>query len=94
MAVAGAVLGASWGPVSPLLTSFVQRRMPQAVQGRVFAVEMTLYTSFPPVMILVVGLLVDALGVDAVYLALGGAFAATALLSLLLPAVRRLDDAA
>ncbi|MCX6391342.1 MAG: MFS transporter [Actinobacteria bacterium] len=91
MAVAGAVLGASWGPVSPLVASLVQTRMPLAVQGRVFAVEMTLFTALPPVMILATGLGVDAWGVDVVYLVLGAAFALTALLALAVPVLRHLD---
>ncbi len=91
MAVAGAVLGASWGPVSPLVASLVQTRMPIAVQGRVFAVEMTLFTALPPVMILATGLGVDAWGVDVVYLVLGAAFALTGLLALAVPVLRHLD---
>jgi MFS family permease len=91
MALAGALLGASWGPVSPLVASLVQTRMPAAVQGRVFAVEMTLFTAVPPVMILATGLGVDTWGVDVVYLMLGAAFALTALLALTVPALRRLD---
>ena len=94
MAVAGAVLGAGWGPVSPLVTSLVQTRMPLAMQGRVFAVEMTIITALPPAMILITGLSVDAWGVDIVYLALGGAFALTSLVSLALPAIRTLDTRA
>jgi MFS family permease len=91
MAAAGAVLGASWGPVSPLVTSLVQTRMPAAVQGRVFAVEMTIFTTVPPLMILVAGLGVDRWGVDPVYLVLGASFALTALIAFAVPALRRLD---
>ncbi len=91
MMVAGALLGASWGPVSPLVTSLVQTRMPPALQGRVFAVEMTLFTVVPPLMILVAGLGVDRWGVDAVYLVFGAAFAVTALVALATPALRLLD---
>jgi hypothetical protein len=65
--------------------------MPAAVQGRVFAVEMTLFTAVPPVMILATGLGVDTWGVDVVYLMLGAAFALTALLALTVPALRHLD---
>jgi hypothetical protein len=92
MAVAGAVLGASWGPVSPLVSSLVQTRMPAAVQGRVFAVEMTLFTALPPVIILASGLGVDAWGVDVVYLVLGAAFTLTALLALAVPVLREIDS--
>jgi MFS family permease len=94
MALAGAVLGASWGPVSPLVTSLVQTRMPAALQGRVFAVEMTIFTTVPPLMILVAGVGVDRWGVDPVYLVLGAAFALTALVALAVPALRRLDQPA
>jgi hypothetical protein len=91
MALAGGLLGASWGPVSPLVASLVQTRMPAAVQGRVFAVEMTLFTALPPVVILAAGLGVDNWGVDVVYLVLGAAFALTALLALAVPVLRHLD---
>lgn len=91
MVAAGVVLGAAWGPITPLVTSLIQERMPIAVQGRVFAVEMTTFTALPPVMILVTGLAVDTWGVDAAYLALGVAFALTALIALAVPALRGLD---
>jgi MFS family permease len=92
MAVAGAVLGASWGPVSPLVSSLVQTRMPAAVQGRVFAVEMTIFTALPPVIILASSLGVDAWGVDVVYLVLSAAFTLTALLALAVPVLREIDS--
>lgn len=91
MVVAATVLGAAWGPVSPLVTTLVQTRMPVAMQGRVFAVEMTIFTALPPLAILITGIGVDRWGVDAVYLVLGAAFAATAIVALAVPGVRRLD---
>lgn len=91
MAIAGFVLGAAWGPISPLVTSLVQTRVPPAMQGRVFAVEMTIITALPPVMILATGIAVDAWGVDLVYLALGSAFALTALIAIAVPSLRGLD---
>jgi len=92
LAPIGFVLGLAWGPVSPLVTSLVQTRVPGGVQGRVFAVEMTLITAFPPLFILATGAAVDAWGVRTVYLVLGIAFALTALVSIPLRSVRAMDD--
>ncbi|MFM7248039.1 MAG: MFS transporter, partial [Actinomycetota bacterium] len=55
--------------------------------------EMTIITALPPVMILATGLAVDAWGVDLVYLALGSAFALTALVAIAVPSLRGLDRA-
>lgn len=93
LAPLGFVLGLAWGPISPLVTSLVQTRVPGSVQGRVFAVEMTVITAFPPLFILATGAAIDVWGVGTVYLVLGTAFALTSLISVALRSVRAMDDA-
>lgn len=93
LAPLGFVLGLAWGPISPLVTSLVQTRVPGSVQGRVFAVEMTVITAFPPLFILATGAAIDVWGVRTVYLVLGVAFALTSLVSIVLRSVRAMDEA-
>lgn len=94
LAAAAMLLGACWGPVGPLVTTLVQSRLPAGMQGRVFAVESTLTTALPPLVILAAGVGVDLWGVDPVYLAIGGATAATALIALTVPSLRQLGGSA
>lgn len=67
MAVVGLAVGVSWGPMGPLLNTLVQTRCRPSVQGRVFGAQMALFSSGPPLGMVVVGGLVDGFGVVAVY---------------------------
>jgi MFS family permease len=65
---AGAVLGFSWGPLMPMLNTVVQRVIPESMRGRVFGIEMTIWSAGPMLTAVGVGLAVDAVGVQPVYL--------------------------
>ena len=67
MAVVGLAVGVSWGPMGPLLNTLVQTRCRPSVQGRVFGAQMALFSSGPPLGMVVVGGLVDGFSVVAVY---------------------------
>jgi len=67
MALFGFALGASWGPMGPLLNTMVQTRCRPSVQGRVFGAQMSLFASGPPLGMVIVGGLVEGLGVFLVY---------------------------
>ena len=68
MLVAGAVLGFSWGPLMPMLNTVIQRIIPENMRGRVFGIEMTIWGAGPMLTAVGVGLAVDAVGVQPVYL--------------------------
>jgi MFS family permease len=68
MLVAGAVLGFSWGPLMPMLNTVIQRIIPENMRGRVFGIEMTIWGAGPLLTAVGVGLAVDSLGVQPVYL--------------------------
>ena len=65
---AGAVLGFSWGPLMPLLNTVIQRVIPENMRGRVFGIEMTIWGAGPMLTAVGVGLAVDSVGVQPVYL--------------------------
>ncbi len=68
MMAAGAVLGFSWGPLMPMLNTVIQRVIPENMRGRVFGIEMTIWGAGPLLTAVGVGLAVDSLGVQPVYL--------------------------
>ena len=68
MLAAGAVLGFSWGPLMPMLNTVIQRVIPENMRGRVFGIEMTIWGAGPMLTAVGVGLAVDSVGVQPVYL--------------------------
>ena len=66
----GAILGFAWGPLPVLLNTVIQRLVPANKRGRVFSLEMTLWTAGPMISMTFAGMAVDALGVRIVYPAL------------------------
>ena len=80
MILLGIVLGFAWGPLSPLLNTVIQRKVPANERGRVFSLEMTIWSGGPMLSMVVVGLAIDAFALQTVYIALGLLTLATALL--------------
>ncbi len=70
MAAAALVLGLAWGPMEPLLSSLVQQRVPDDVQGRVFGVQLSLFYAAPPLAMVMTGVGIERWGVSATYLTL------------------------
>jgi MFS transporter, DHA3 family, macrolide efflux protein len=68
MMMAGAVLGFSWGPLMPMLNTVIQRVIPENMRGRVFGIESTIWGAGPLLTAVGVGLAVDSVGVQPVYL--------------------------
>jgi MFS family permease len=66
----GAILGLAWGPLLPLLNTIIQSKIPANMRGRVFSLEMTIWTGGPMLSMVAVGAAVDGFGVKPVYLAL------------------------
>ncbi len=91
MAIASFVLGLAWGPYNPLMNTLVQERVPADQQGRVYGVQAALFSSAPPIAILVVGLVVDWLGVRTTYLVVAGLLTAWTVVILRDPAIAEID---
>jgi len=94
LAVAGFVLGLSWGPMQPLLNTAVQRRIPDQEQGRVFGVQLTAFYVFPPVAMLITGAASERWGVPAVYPVIAALLIVVGIVTLSLRSIRRIDDPA
>jgi MFS family permease len=66
----GMILGLVWGPLLPLLNTVIQTKIPANKRGRVFSLEMTVWSAGPMISMVAVGAAVDAIGVKPIYLAL------------------------
>ncbi len=66
----GLILGLVWGPLLPLLNTVIQQKIPANKRGRVFSLEMTVWSAGPMISMVAVGAAVDAVGVKPIYLAL------------------------
>ena len=91
LAALGFLLGLSWGPFNPLLSTLVQTRIRPDEQGRVYGVQMAAFYAAPPIGMVAAGAAVDAVGVPLTYLALGLLLAACSLTVVFLRSVRDLD---
>lgn len=67
----GILLGGAWGPLLPLLNTVIQKQIPANKRGRVFALEMAIWSGGPMISMAIVGVAADAFGVKAVYFVLG-----------------------
>ena len=66
--ILGAILGFSWGPLMPMLNTVIQRVIPENMRGRVFGIESTIWGAGPTLTAVAVGIAVDGVGVQPVYL--------------------------
>jgi MFS family permease len=66
----GMVLGLVWGPLLPLLNTVIQTKIPANKRGRVFSLEMTVWSAGPMISMVAVGSAVDFFGVKPIYLLL------------------------
>jgi MFS family permease len=86
-----AVVGLAAGPLNPLIFTIVAERVPIDLRGRVFgAVRAGAWASIP-LGILVGGLLVEAIGVAATFLAIGVSYAALVAYGFVNPAFRAMN---
>jgi MFS family permease len=91
LAVAGFMLGLSWGPADPLMSTLVQTRVPPDEQGRVYGVQTSAFYAAPPIAMLIIGASVEEFGLPTAYLALAVLLAAFSFVALASPHVRALD---
>ncbi|MBT8226996.1 MAG: MFS transporter [Dactylosporangium sp.] len=88
----GAVLaGAGGAPLSSMLTVIVAERVPDVLRGRVLGFQNAVGLGVAPVGMLLAGIAVDRFGVLSVSRLMALAWAATILVVLALPALRRLE---
>jgi MFS family permease len=76
----GFLLGVFWGPLGPLLNTVIQRKVPANMRGRVFSLEMTIWTGGPMISMVIVGAALDWFGVQPVYFVIAGLTFLSALL--------------
>jgi MFS family permease len=86
--LAGFLLGLSWGPYNPLISTLVQQRVPAHLQGRVFGVQTAVFYAAPPLGMVLAGLSVETYGIKATYIVLAGVLSVTSILVLLTRALR------
>lgn len=72
MLIFGLLLGAAWGPMPPLLNTVIQRKVAPSKRGRVFSLEMVIWSGGPMLSMVFAGLAVDSFGVPIVYKVLAG----------------------
>lgn len=86
--IAGFLLGLSWGPYNPLISSLVQQRVPAHLHGRVFGVQTAVFYAAPPLGMVLAGLSVESFGVKATYMVLAGVLSMTSILVLITKSLR------
>jgi MFS family permease len=86
--IAGFLLGLSWGPFTPLVSTLIQQRVPADQQGRVFGVQTASFYAAPPLGMVTAGLSVENFGVGATYLVLAAILTVTAIVALLTKSLR------
>jgi MFS family permease len=86
--LAGFLLGLSWGPYNPLISTLVQQRVPSHLQGRVFGVQTAVFYAAPPLGMVLAGLSVESFGIRATYVVLAGVLSLTSILVLLTKSLR------
>lgn len=79
MIIFGAMLGLCWGPLGPLLNTVIQEKIPANKRGRVFSLEMTIWSGGPMISMVFVGMAVDGFGVSGVYITLAAMVTAAAI---------------
>lgn len=76
------ILGLSWGPFNPLISTLIQQRIPANQHGRVFGVQTAVFYAAPPLGMVLTGLSVERFGLNNTYLVLALILSLTALLVL------------
>lgn len=86
--VAAFILGLSWGPFNPLISTLIQQRVPADQHGRVFGVQTAVFYAAPPLGMVLTGLSVESFGLNDTYLVLASILSFTALVVLLTKSLR------
>lgn len=92
MVAAAFVLGLGWGPMQPLMTTLVQRRVEPDAQGRVFGIQIALFYGLPPTFMLATGVLAERSAVMPVLIGLWILMAIVGISALLLKSLHDMND--
>ena len=92
MLLCGFVLGFAWGPMPPLLNTVIQRKVPPSMRGRVFSIEMTIWSAAPMISMVFAGAAVDFFGVKPVYMTIAGLVLLAVTMAAVQPALKDLNQ--
>ena len=90
----GFVSGMLFGPVNPIVNTVMQKRSPEVMRGRVLGVFTSSAYAAGPLGLLIVGPLVDAVGVQRTFMGLALATTVLAVAAIGLRGLRDLDEPA
>ena len=82
------VLGLSWGPFNPMMSSLIQERVPADQHGRVFGVQAAVFYAAPPLGMVLAGISVERFGLNETYLVLALILSLTSLVVLFTKSLR------
>lgn len=92
LVAAAALAGLFWGPVDPLINGAMQTRTDPVRRGRVLGVLMASYYAAGPVGYLAAGALVERVGAESTFVALGAAILLVSVAMAGMPALRLFDE--
>lgn len=85
------VMGASIGPISPLVMTIMHERVPAELRGRVFGALTAIASASIPLGILIIGIMIELLGLQPTNITMGVAYLAIALTTLINPAFKQIE---
>ena len=91
LVVAFFLVGIATGPTNPLMVTIRHERSPEALRGRVFSTYSAVSMAAQPLGILLAGSLIDRIGFLPTVILFGACAQAVGLMTLLVPAFRRMD---
>jgi len=92
MVIAAFFFGATWGPFNPLLNTLVQARIPADAQGRVYGIQISLFSALVPIGQLITGVAIERFGLRPTYHAIAATFVIFAFAAFTLPMLRDLNS--
>lgn len=92
LCILGAATGLLFGPINPIINLALQERVPPRLRGRAIGVLMSLAYAAGPIGFLVVGPLIENIGLRATFLGLALALIAVAFASAFVQPLRGLDE--
>ncbi|MEO5974224.1 MAG: MFS transporter [Ilumatobacteraceae bacterium] len=92
MVIAALVFGATWGPFNPLWNTIVQARVPADAQGRVYGIQISLFSALVPIGQLIAGVSIEKYGLRTTYHAIAAIFVLLAFTVFTIPVLRDLNS--
>jgi MFS family permease len=85
------VMGASIGPISPLVMTILHERIPAELRGRVFGAMAAIASGTVPLGIVIVGFTIEGIGLRSTLITLAVAYLAMAATAFVNPAFRQIE---